>query len=62
MEIARGLEGSPVYNCDRARLEEFFQRCDTLYIDGYITFCMDEYREKLDLVLYTIIKRINSAK
>jgi len=59
-ELATGLNDTPQYTYDQARLVAFIKTHTELYFDGYITFCMDDYRAQLDMILYKIVKKINS--
>ena len=60
--LADGLRGTPLHQRELVRLREFLKTASSLNIEGYITFRMVEYREKLDMVAYTLIKKMNLAK
>jgi len=60
--IAEGLVNSPIHNSEIQKLKDFLRISKVLNLDGYIMFCTDEYRAKLDLMLYTIVKKINASK
>ena len=60
--LAEGLQDTQLYQCDIERLKAFLRANKDLNIDGYLAFRMEAYRAKLDMMLYRIIKKINSTK
>jgi len=61
-DLAEGLQNTHLHIHDTRRLKAFIQANKELHLDGYVAFRMEEYREKLDMMLYTIIKKINLSK
>jgi len=61
-DLALGLKDTALFFDDVKRLKSFLQANKELHIDGYIAFRIDEYCEKLDTILYTIVKKINFGK
>ncbi|MCL2285012.1 MAG: putative sporulation protein YtxC [Firmicutes bacterium] len=60
--MAENLLNTPLHKDDLKRLKTFLRTGKELHIDGYVTFRMEEFREKLDMMLYSIIKKIHSNK
>jgi len=58
-ELATCINETPQYTNDKTRLVAFVSTHTELNLDGYITFCMDDYRAQLDLILYKLVKKIN---
>jgi len=61
-DLAEGLQGTPLHKCDTEQLKAFLRTNKDLHIDGYAAFRMETYRANLDMMLYKIIKKINSTK
>ena len=38
-------------------LETYFLNNDALYVDAYVNFALREYSEKIDYILYNVVKR-----
>jgi len=55
-ELAFGLHES-----EKSGLEEFIRTTNTLNLEGYVLFRMEKCRIKLDLLLYKVMKKINSS-
>ncbi|MCL1787346.1 MAG: hypothetical protein FWG38_05110 [Defluviitaleaceae bacterium] len=60
--IAQSLKNTPLYINEAARLKAYLHTNQVLHIDGYVTFRMAAYHEKLDMMLYHIMKKINFGK
>ena len=56
-DMAQQLRDTPLYINDLMGLKAFLHTNHVLHIDGYITFRMDAYHEKLDMMLYTVAKK-----
>jgi len=56
--LARDLRDTPVFASELNLLEEFISSESALNIEGYVTFRMDGFHEKLDLLVYSIVKKI----
>jgi len=61
-DLSTSLHNTPQYENDVEQLKSFLHSSKELNIDGYVTFRMDEYKEKLDMMLYKIVKKINFGK
>ena len=61
-DLAEGLRKTELHIHERIQLAEFTRHNKELNLEGYVLFRMGAYRERLDLILYTIVKKINAAK
>jgi len=61
-DLAEGLQDTPLHKCNIAQLNAFLRSNKVLHIDGYAAFRMEAYRTNLDMMLYRIIKKMNSTK
>ena len=57
-KMARDLRRTPAYIRELRQLKEFTAGSKELNIEGYVTFRMSEYKEKLDMMMYSIVKKI----
>ena len=57
-KMARELRHSPTFSHELKLLKEFISCGKELNIEGYVTFRMCEFREKLDLMVYSLVKKI----
>ncbi|MDR0273524.1 MAG: hypothetical protein LBI27_09435 [Clostridiales bacterium] len=57
-EMAKNLRQTQLYGRELRRLRQFIAGSKCLHIEGYVTFRMGEFREKLDMMIYTLIKKI----
>jgi len=57
-DLAGDLRATPVYGRLRSGLRQFLRHSQTLCLEGYLTFRMSEYREKLDMMSYSLIKKM----
>ena len=55
-DMARDLP-SP-YEPGLVNLRVYLQHSDKLHLEGYVAFRMGEYREKLDMMSYSLIKKL----
>jgi len=58
----QGLAENLQTACEAERLCAYIKGSKQLHLEGYVIFRMDEYRAKLDNMLYTIVKKINLNK
>ncbi len=58
MDIARDLRGTPIRQENERRLTEFLTPNASLNVEGYVAFRMAEYNYKLDLMTYSLIKKL----
>ncbi|MDR1663665.1 MAG: hypothetical protein LBR83_01915 [Clostridiales bacterium] len=56
--IALDLRGTPVHAENIKKLRAFLQQNRALHLEGYVSFRMSDYREKLDLLTYSVIRKI----
>ncbi|MCL1883371.1 MAG: putative sporulation protein YtxC [Defluviitaleaceae bacterium] len=56
--MAGELRESPIFGRELNQLREFFTNSRELNIEGYVTFRMCEFREKLDMMIYSLVKKI----
>ena len=61
-DLAEGLLNTNTYEHEKTILTAFVKTNKELCLEGYVTFRMEAYHEKLDMMLYTIVKKINSNK
>ena len=47
------------YEEEKKRIKQFLKNSQTLNIEGYITFRMSEFRHKLDIISYKLIKKLD---
>jgi len=60
--LASILQNTELHNTELTRLETFLKSNSELNLEGYVTFRMEEYSAKLDMILYEIIKKIKIVK
>jgi len=56
--IAHDLHKTPLYDAEFKCLNRFLKHSRALHLEGYTTFRMSDYREKLDTMSYTLIKKL----
>ena len=56
--MAEGLKDSPIFGRELRRLRGFLKGSRELNIDGYIIFRLCELKEKLDTLVYSLVKKI----
>jgi len=61
-DLAEGLKNTELHMYELQQLKAFLKANKELNLEGYVTFRMEAYREKLDMMLYTIVKKINLSK
>ena len=57
-EMAGDLCGTPLYAAVRKDLTRFIKRSRVLHLEGYVAFRMSDYCEKLDMMSYSLIKKM----
>jgi hypothetical protein len=58
MGLARELRRTPIHAECAAMLDEYLHCHRQMHLEGYVTFRMAAFREKLDMLSYTVIKRM----
>jgi len=57
-DMAGDLKGTQLYANLRRGIIRFLKNNQTLHLEGYVAFRMKEYREKLDMMSYSLIKKM----
>jgi len=57
-DMAGDLRGTDLYTTALGELSRFLKHNRILNLEGYVTFRMSEYREKLDMMSYSLIKKM----
>ena len=57
-EIAKNLRTTPAHGHEVQRLRNFLKGNRKLNIEGYILFRMSEYRHKLDILSYQVMRKM----
>jgi len=58
-DMAHDLRETPLYTAGLRYLIRFMRHSRVLHLEGYVAFRMAEYREKLDMMSYSLIKKLN---
>jgi len=58
INIALELRHTEIHETNVKQLTQYLQENDTLHLEGYIAFRMADYHNKLDMMTYCIIKRL----
>ena len=61
-ELAQSSFAGDVRKTCALRIRKFLHTSSIMHIEGYVTFRMPEYCEKLDLMSYALIKKLEMAK
>jgi len=61
-DIALELRATEIHQLNTAELANYLASNTTLHLEGYTTFRMADYRHRLDVVMYCIIKKLNLAE
>ena len=57
-DMARDLRNTSLFTSSLNSLVHFVKYSRILHLEGYVTFRMTEYREKLDMMSYSLIKKM----
>ena len=57
-DMADDLRNTQIFAGIKAALVGFLKHSTVLYLEGYVAFRMSEYREKLDYMSYSLIKKM----
>ncbi|MCL2361382.1 MAG: hypothetical protein FWC73_06175 [Defluviitaleaceae bacterium] len=57
-DMAGDLHNTQVYANLKKELIRFIRHNSNLHLEGYVSFRMTEYREKLDMMSYSLIKKM----
>jgi len=58
-DLASGIRNTDLHIQEYEQLKAFIKTNKLLNLEGYVAFRMEPYKEKLDTILYTIVKKIN---
>ncbi|MCL2215690.1 MAG: hypothetical protein FWB91_01590 [Defluviitaleaceae bacterium] len=61
-EMAQSVRSSLVHKQEVKQMRAFLAENKALHLEGYATFRLSEYREKLDMMIYTLVKKIKFSK
>ena len=61
-DLADGILNTDTFARALAQLKAFLKSSKEINLEGYATFRMEAYRAKLDMMLYTIMKKINLGR
>ena len=56
--MAHDLHKTPIFTSALKSLVRFIRHSRALHLEGYVAFRMAEYREKLDMMSYSLIKKL----
>ena len=56
--LAVDLRQTSIHIFNRERLTQFIKHSRLLHLEGYVAFRMTEYRHKLDMITYSLIRRM----
>jgi len=57
-DMATELCGGEIHQANRRRLDAYLLEHDELHLEGYAAFRMSDYRNKLDMLMYRLIKKL----
>jgi len=57
--LAQDLMHTKLHNHELVQLKMYLKNNKILHLEGYTTFRMEEYRNKLDILAYSLIKKLN---
>ena len=57
-DMAADLHSTPLYAAVFKEFKQFLRHSRMLHLEGYVVFRMAEYREKLDMMSYSLIKKM----
>ena len=60
--LANGMRSAAIREGEAKRMRIFLTENKALHLEGYATFRMTEYREKLDMMAYSLVKKIKFGK
>ena len=58
IEMALELKPQAIQQANVKELEQYFSENTTLYLEGYAAFRMSDFSNKLDMMMYRIIKKM----
>jgi len=61
-DMADGILNTDTHAHALTQLKTFLKSNNAINLEGYVTFRMENYRAKLYMMLYSIVKKINLSK
>lgn len=61
VDIAQGLHQKKIHQTNIAELTSYLMENDVLHLEGYAAFRMSDYKHKLDIMMYSAIKKLKLA-
>ncbi|MCL2839182.1 MAG: hypothetical protein FWE05_00280 [Defluviitaleaceae bacterium] len=61
-KMAQTARNSSIYKREVQRMKTFLEENKALHLEGYATFRLSEYREKLDTMIYQLVKKIKFSQ
>lgn len=61
-ELAADLRSTPIHAENTRRLAAFLKHNTSMHLEGYAAFRMRTFKEKLDMMTYTLIKKIRLSE
>ena len=58
IDMAANLRQQEIHKTNVTELMDFLKENDRLHLEGYVAFRMAEYRSKLDMMMYCLIKKL----
>ncbi len=62
LAIVRDLRGTQIHLENKKQLTDFLKNNSAVHIEGYASFRMAEYNYKLDLMTYSLIKKLRMTE
>ncbi|MCL2199441.1 MAG: hypothetical protein FWB80_11000 [Defluviitaleaceae bacterium] len=57
-EMAKNIKSTPLYGRELRLLKKYVAANKELHMEGYVTFRMEELKGKLDMMVYSLVKKI----
>ena len=57
-DMAFELRNTEIHHANVAELVQYIEEHDVLHLEGYAAFRMSDYRHKLDMMMYCLIKKL----
>ena len=59
-QMAQALQSTHLYIEHVDKLKIYLRANKSLHMEGYVMFCMEDYRRRLDMMSYSVIKKIRA--
>lgn len=57
-EMAKDLKRTPIYASELHLIKKYVATNTEMHLEGYVTFRMDEIKGRLDLMVYSLVKKL----